>query len=94
MKGFAPRAASSKPSAGSKTIRPLSVSVLMRKLSTKVRPRFSHIAAAIAVRSPADFSGKARSRFASARAWRHLGLNPPPRQPQAADLFAGDAPGG
>jgi Holliday junction DNA helicase RuvB len=33
----------------------------------------------------------ARGRMASARAWRHLGLNPPPRQPQAADLFAGDA---
>src|SRR5271166_3696634 len=67
MKGFAPRAASSKPSSGSKTMRSLSVSVWMRKLSTKVRPRFSHIAAAIALRSPGDLSGKASSRFASAR---------------------------
>ena len=33
----------------------------------------------------------ARGRMASSRAWRHLGLNPPPRQPQAVDLFAGDA---
>lgn len=33
----------------------------------------------------------ARGRMASARAWRHLGLNPPPKQPQPADLFvAGD----
>jgi Holliday junction DNA helicase RuvB len=29
----------------------------------------------------------ARGRMASAKAWRHLGLTPPPRQPQAADLF-------
>src|SRR5208337_5332569 len=49
------------------TMRLLSVSVLMRKLSAKVRPRFSHIAAAIALRSSGDFSGKASSRFASAR---------------------------
>ncbi len=28
----------------------------------------------------------ARGRMASAKAWRHLGLTPPPRQPQAADL--------
>jgi holliday junction DNA helicase RuvB len=34
----------------------------------------------------------ARGRMASAKAWRHLGLNPPPRQPVAADLFtAGNA---
>jgi len=33
----------------------------------------------------------ARGRMASARAWRHLGLNPPPRQPQPSDLFAGDS---
>jgi Holliday junction DNA helicase RuvB len=33
----------------------------------------------------------ARGRMATARAWRHLGLVPPPRQAQAADLFAGDA---
>jgi holliday junction DNA helicase RuvB len=33
----------------------------------------------------------ARGRMASAKGWRHLGLTPPPRQPQAADLFgAGD----
>jgi Holliday junction DNA helicase RuvB len=32
----------------------------------------------------------ARGRMASARAWRHLGLNPPPRQPQPTDLFAPD----
>ena len=61
MKGFRPRAASSNSSAGSKTMRSLSVSVLMRKLSAKVRPRFSHIAAAIALRSAGDFSGKACS---------------------------------
>jgi len=36
----------------------------------------------------------ARGRMASARAWRHLGLNPPPKQPQPADLFvAGDDAG-
>lgn len=29
----------------------------------------------------------ARGRMASARAWRHLGLAPPPRQSSAADLF-------
>ena len=29
----------------------------------------------------------ARGRMASARAWRHLGLTPPPRQPQAGDMF-------
>jgi Holliday junction DNA helicase RuvB len=29
----------------------------------------------------------ARGRMASAKGWRHLGLTPPPRQPQAADLF-------
>ena len=35
----------------------------------------------------------ARGRMASARAWRHLGLNPPPRQSAAAaDLFSGDEP--
>jgi holliday junction DNA helicase RuvB len=34
----------------------------------------------------------ARGRMASAKAWRHLGLNPPPRQSVAADLFtAGNA---
>jgi len=32
----------------------------------------------------------ARGRMASARAWRHLGLQPPPRASQAADLFDGD----
>ncbi len=32
----------------------------------------------------------ARGRMASARAWRHLGLNPPPRQPQPSDMFAAD----
>ncbi|HEY4145906.1 Holliday junction branch migration DNA helicase RuvB [Pinirhizobacter sp.] len=32
----------------------------------------------------------ARGRMASARAWRHLGLTPPPRQPQAPDLFGSD----
>ena len=31
----------------------------------------------------------ARGRMASAKAWRHLGLNPPPRSAQAADLFEG-----
>ncbi len=31
----------------------------------------------------------ARGRMASARAWRHLGLNPPPKQPQPPDLFTG-----
>ncbi len=29
----------------------------------------------------------ARGRMASARAWRHLGLTPPPRQPQVGNLF-------
>ncbi|GLQ47178.1 Holliday junction ATP-dependent DNA helicase RuvB [Dyella lipolytica] len=36
----------------------------------------------------------ARGRMASAKGWRHLGLTPPPRQSQAADLFGvgdGDA---
>ncbi|TCV93927.1 Holliday junction DNA helicase subunit RuvB [Luteibacter rhizovicinus] len=33
----------------------------------------------------------ARGRMATAKAWRHLGLNPPPRQSMAPDLFAGDA---
>ncbi len=32
----------------------------------------------------------ARGRMASAKAWRHLGLTPPPRQPVAADLFTAD----
>ncbi len=32
----------------------------------------------------------ARGRMASARAWKHLGLQPPPRASQAADLFNGD----
>ena len=32
----------------------------------------------------------ARGRMASAKAWRHLGLTPPPRQPQPGDLFSGD----
>lgn len=32
----------------------------------------------------------ARGRMASAKAWRHLGLTPPSRQPQAADLFGSD----
>ncbi|WP_250625061.1 Holliday junction branch migration DNA helicase RuvB [Pinirhizobacter soli] len=32
----------------------------------------------------------ARGRMASAKAWRHLGLSPPPRQPQAPDLFGSD----
>jgi len=32
----------------------------------------------------------ARGRMASARAWRHLGLQPPPRAAQAADLFGAD----
>jgi len=36
----------------------------------------------------------ARGRMASAKAWRHLGLNPPPRQTQAADLFAGGSADG
>ena len=31
-------------------------------------------------------------RMVSAKGWRHLGLTPPPRQAQAADLF--DAGGG
>lgn len=31
----------------------------------------------------------ARGRMASAKAWRHLGLTPPPRQAQAGDLFGG-----
>jgi Holliday junction DNA helicase RuvB len=30
----------------------------------------------------------ARGRMASAKAWRHLGLTPPPRQTPVADLFA------
>ena len=34
----------------------------------------------------------ARGRMASARAWRHLGLVPPPRQAVAADLFEGAVP--
>ena len=34
----------------------------------------------------------ARGRMVSAKAWRHLGLNPPPRQAQAVDLFAADDP--
>lgn len=29
----------------------------------------------------------ARGRMASARAWRHLGLTPPPRQPQSGNMF-------
>ena len=33
----------------------------------------------------------ARGRMASARGWRHLGLTPPPRQIQPADLFSDDA---
>jgi Holliday junction DNA helicase RuvB len=33
----------------------------------------------------------ARGRMASAKAWRHLGLVPPPRQSQAPDLFAPEA---
>ncbi|MFN3842408.1 MAG: Holliday junction branch migration DNA helicase RuvB [Rehaibacterium terrae] len=32
----------------------------------------------------------ARGRMVTAKAWRHLGLNPPPRSPAGADLFAGD----
>ena len=32
----------------------------------------------------------ARGRMASAKGWRHLGLTPPPRQPQPADLFVAD----
>ncbi|GFZ93590.1 Holliday junction branch migration DNA helicase RuvB [Dyella caseinilytica] len=32
----------------------------------------------------------ARGRMASAKGWRHLGLTPPPRQPQAGDLFSAD----
>ncbi|HET6633189.1 MAG TPA: Holliday junction branch migration DNA helicase RuvB [Rhodanobacteraceae bacterium] len=35
----------------------------------------------------------ARGRMASARAWRHLGLTPPPRQPQAGDMFLEQGPG-
>lgn len=37
----------------------------------------------------------ARGRMATARAWRHLGLKPPPRQPglSEADLFSGVDPG-
>ncbi|HET7268208.1 MAG TPA: Holliday junction branch migration DNA helicase RuvB [Oleiagrimonas sp.] len=31
----------------------------------------------------------ARGRMASARAWRHMGLAPPPKQGQGADMFAG-----
>ena len=33
----------------------------------------------------------ARGRMASAKAWRHLGLNPPPRQSASPDLFSSDA---
>jgi Holliday junction DNA helicase RuvB len=33
----------------------------------------------------------ARGRMVSAKGWRHLGLVPPPRQPQPTDLFSGDA---
>jgi Holliday junction DNA helicase RuvB len=33
----------------------------------------------------------ARGRMASAKAWRHLGLNPPPRQSASPDLFSDDA---
>jgi Holliday junction DNA helicase RuvB len=33
----------------------------------------------------------ARGRMASAKAWRHLGLNPPPRQNATPDLFSDDA---
>ncbi|SFW56881.1 Holliday junction branch migration DNA helicase RuvB [Luteibacter sp. UNCMF366Tsu5.1] len=33
----------------------------------------------------------ARGRMASAKAWRHLGLNPPPRQSATPDLFSDDA---
>jgi Holliday junction DNA helicase RuvB len=32
----------------------------------------------------------ARGRMASAKAWRHLGLTPPPRQPAPIDLFTAD----
>lgn len=32
----------------------------------------------------------ARGRMASAKAWRHLGLTPPPRQPSPIDLFSAD----
>lgn len=32
----------------------------------------------------------ARGRMASAKAWRHLGLNPPPRQAATPDLFSDD----
>lgn len=35
----------------------------------------------------------ARGRMASAKAWRHLGLAPPPRQPQPTDLFGGGSDG-
>ena len=33
----------------------------------------------------------ARGRMISAKGWRHLGLVPPPRQAQAADLFNAEA---
>ncbi len=36
----------------------------------------------------------ARGRMAAARAWRHLGLNPPPRQTPAQDLFMATDPDG
>ncbi|TAL73774.1 MAG: Holliday junction branch migration DNA helicase RuvB [Rhodanobacter sp.] len=36
----------------------------------------------------------ARGRMASAKAWRHLGLNPPTRPAQVPDLFDGDHPDG
>jgi len=32
----------------------------------------------------------ARGRMVSAKGWRHLGLNPPPRQAQAPDLFSAE----
>ncbi len=35
----------------------------------------------------------ARGRMASARAWRHLGLSPPPKPSQPADLFVADDEG-
>jgi Holliday junction DNA helicase RuvB len=35
----------------------------------------------------------ARGRMASAKAWRHLGLTPPPRQTPVADLFSGEGEG-
>jgi Holliday junction DNA helicase RuvB len=33
----------------------------------------------------------ARGRMASAKAWRHLGLTPPPRQAATPDLFSDEA---